>query len=145
LEKSISKINDIINNKLPHINSNYKFLLLIYSKRISQLVYIKLKEMEKLLVFIKNKNEILGDSQDNISNDDNEEDDPEMEDRLRMLKLELANIEKQTEKTKMEVEQWRQEAKLRENMLARPNTNMEILSDIVSDVISRRDESVNFS
>jgi hypothetical protein len=106
-------------------------------------VYIKLKEMEKLLVFIKNKNEILEDSQDNISNHDIEDDDPEIEDRLKMLKLELANIEKQTEKTKMEVEQWRQEAKLRENMLARPNTNMEILSDIVSDVISRRDESVN--
>ena len=128
---------------LPHINSNYKFLLLIYSKRISQLVYIKLNEMEKLLVYIKNKNEILEDSQDNLSNNDIE-DDPEMEDRLKLLKLELANIEKQTEKTKMEVEQWRQEAKLRENMLARPNTNMEILSDIVSDVLSRRDESVFF-
>jgi hypothetical protein len=144
LEKSISRINDIINLKLMLCNSNYKYPLLIYAKRISQLVFTKLKEMEKLLIYFKNKQEPVQDDedlQDDIAIDDKDED-PEVAERLKMLKLELANIEKQTEKTKLELEQWRREAKMRENMLARPTSNLEVLSDIVSDVISRHNESV---
>jgi hypothetical protein len=140
LEKSITKINDIMNKKLIRVSSDYKYPLLIYAKRISQLVFTKLKEMEKLLVQV-----IQDDIFDDIIEENKEvdEEDPEIADRLRMLKMELADIEKQTEKTKMEVEQWRQEAKMRENMLARPSSNLEVLSDIVSDVLSRNNESVS--
>ncbi len=96
--------------------------------------------MEKLLVYIKNKHNDIYEEEDYLKEDD---DDPELENRLKTLKMELANIEKQTEETKQEVEKWRKEAKLHENMLARPSTNIEILSDINSEVFSRRDESVN--
>jgi hypothetical protein len=94
--------------------------------------------MEKLLVYIHEKNNNY-DEEDYLKDD---EDDPEIENRLQTLKKELASIEKQTEETKLEVEKWRKEAKLRENMLARPSTNLEILSDINSEVLSRREESV---
>jgi hypothetical protein len=134
-----------MNTQLSKVVSNYKYPLLIYAKRISQLVFTKLKEMEKLLIYI-NNNEILDNPLDSNLFDeiegDEDEEDPEIADRLKLLKMELANIEKQTEKTKMEVEQWRKEAKMRENMLARPTQNLEVLSDIVSDVISRNNESV---
>jgi hypothetical protein len=139
LEQSITKINDIMNKKLIKVNSNYKYPLLIYAKRISQLVFTKLKEMEKLLMHVK-EDDLFDDIIDD--NKDMEDEDPEIAERLKMLKMELYNIEKQTEKTKMEVEQWRQEAKMRENMLARPSSNLEVLSDIVSDVLSRNNESV---
>lgn len=95
--------------------------------------------MEKLLVYIQKNKDY---EEDEYLRED--EDDPEIENRLEMLKKELATIEKQTEETKLEVEKWRKEAKLRENMLARPSTNLEILSDINSEVYSRREESVNF-
>lgn len=97
--------------------------------------------MEKLLVYIKNKhNDDIYDDEEEYYRED--EDDPELEDRLKTLKMELANIEKQTEETKKEVEKWRKEAKLQENLLARPSSNIEILSDINSEVFSRREESV---
>jgi hypothetical protein len=100
--------------------------------------------MEKLLVYIKNKQVEVYDEDEYLKEDD-DNDDPEIEDRLQTLKMELANIEKQTEVTKLEVEKWRKEAKLRENMLARPSTNIEILSDINSEVYSRREESVIYT
>jgi hypothetical protein len=95
--------------------------------------------MEKLLIYIKNKQIEIYDEDEYPREED---DDPEIENRLQTLKMELANIEKQTEETKLEVEKWRKEAKLRENMLARPITNIEMLSDINSEVYSRREESV---
>jgi hypothetical protein len=131
-----------MNNKLIKINSNYKYPLLIYAKRISQLVFTKLKEMEKLLVEVK-QDELFDDFLEmKGGNGEEDDDDPETANRLKLLKMELADMEKQAERTKMEVEQWRQEAKMRENMLARPTQNLEVLSDIVSDVISRNNESV---
>lgn len=151
--------------KLQNINSNYKFSLLIFGKRISQLVYKKLNGMENILKQVKAKSgeminkslsaELDGDHEgqsqeqdDGVDEDDldiNNDRDPETDVQLKHLKLELANLEKQTLQSKMELEQWRQEAKTLENMLRRPDSNFEILSDIQSDVISRRDESVTIS
>ncbi len=37
------------------LDSNYKFSLLVCTKRVSQLVYLKLQEIEKLLLTLKNK------------------------------------------------------------------------------------------
>jgi hypothetical protein len=38
----------------------------------------------------------------------------------------------------MELEAWRKEAKILEDMLKRPNTNTELISDILSEVNSRK-------
>lgn len=132
------------------IMSNYKFSLLVFGKRISQLVYNKLKDMECILKQVKAKNNEILDisvtSNDQIDftqeDQENTENDPATDLQLKHLKMELANLEKQTLQSKMELEQWRQEAKVLENMLRKPDANLELLSDIQSDVISRRDESV---
>lgn len=136
---------------MSNIMSNYKFSLLVFGKRISQLVYNKLNDMEAILKQVKMKsneildNSITSDDRVEFTNEDHEnaENDPTTDLQLKHLKLELANLEKQTLQSKMELEQWRQEAKVLENMLRKPDANLELLSDIQSDVISRRDESVN--
>lgn len=104
--------------------------------------------MEKILkqVDIGMNDELLDFSDDIIDKnnglDDNINNDPTTDLQMKYLKLELANLEKQTMQSKLELEQWRQEAKILENMLKRPDNNTEVLSDIQSDVFSRREESV---
>lgn len=127
---------------------------MIYGKRISQLVFQKLKNMEKILDLIKEQNKNLNDNS-KISNNsdidllDIENDDEgqlKMEDEERQFKIlqkELAALDQETVKSKLELEKWKQEAKIFENMMKRPNANNEMLSDIVSDITSRKDESVN--
>jgi len=54
------------------------------------------------------------------------------------LKAELLSIEKQTLQSKLELEAWRKEAKILEDMLKKPNANTELISDILSEVNSRK-------
>jgi hypothetical protein len=141
LDKSITRLNEIINNSNRLCKSNYKFSLLVYGKRISQLTFTKLQDMEKILTYVKNSNNKSMSEDMDLDNYDipNIQTD---EKPYECLKMELENIERQTIKSKLELEQWKQEAKALENMLRRPNQYNEMLSDIVSDVMSRRDESV---
>ncbi len=110
--------------------------------------------MEKILDLIKEQNKNYNDKS-KISNDsdidiidyeNDEEGKLKSEDEERHFKIlqqELASLDQETVKSKLELEKWKQEARLFENMMKRPNANNEILSDIVSDIASRRDESVN--
>ena len=150
LDRSITKLNDLLNSKLCKINSKYNFSLLVFGQRISQLVYIKLQDMENILHYVRanvdldemrNALNLQGDFQ--IDNIKTEEDfDAENTKEIEMLKKELINLEKQTLDTRLEIEEWRNESKKLENYLRRPVQNSEVLSDIVSDVLSKRDESV---
>jgi molecular chaperone GrpE (heat shock protein) len=74
--------------------------------------------------------------------EDLEDESPENVEQIQLLKRELANLEQQTLNAKHEIEQWKRESKMLENMMKRPTLNNEMLSDIASDVMSRRDESV---
>lgn len=145
LDKSITKLNDIVNFRLNNCKSNHKFSLLIIGKRISQLTFTKLTDMEKILIYVKANDELKHNASDDEVLDDLNLDDNEIETNdkpYQYLKMELQDIERQTMKSKMELEQWRKEAKMLENMLRKPNINIEVLSDIMSDVMSRKDESV---
>jgi hypothetical protein len=76
--------------------------MLIYAKRVSQLVYNKLKEIEEALIIAKNnfdKDEI---NESEFSESDNEEEvEEEEEKKFQNLKLELVNLERQTMKSKI--------------------------------------------
>lgn len=109
--------------------------------------------MEKILDLIKEQNKNHNDKS-KISNDsdidllglDHDEESKlrseEEERQFKILQQELAALDQETVKSKLELEKWKQEAKLFENMMKRPNANNEMLSDIVSDIASRKDESV---
>jgi hypothetical protein len=140
LDLSIAKLNEIVANRLNNLNSFYKFTFVIFGKRLSQLVYTKLKDMEKILLCVGKNVE----ADEDVAEDSLDEETPENAEQIQMLKWELANLEQQTLNAKVEIEQWKKESKMLENMMRRPNLNNEMLSDIVSDVLSRRDESVNF-
>lgn len=148
LDRSISKINEISVHKLNRLDQNNRFSLQIYIQRVSQLVRAKLDDMEKILKEIKDSNEDML----NKSNLSEEFENDYQDDRgvisrpseqLKILKADLANIDKETQESKKELEQWRQEAKQLEKLLRKPNANLELLSDIQSEVVSRRDESVS--
>jgi hypothetical protein len=111
--------------------------------------------MEKILDLIKEKNkyinvksQISNDSDIDlldIENDEKKVKDEEEEKQFKFLQIELAALDQETLKSKLELEKWKQEAKIFENMMKRPNNNNnEMLSDIISDVASRKDESVMF-
>ncbi len=119
------------------------------------MVYLKLNNMEKILDLIKEKNkyinvksQISNDSDIDlldIENDEKKVKDEEEEKQFKFLQIELAALDQETLKSKLELEKWKQEAKIFENMMKRPNNNNnEMLSDIISDVASRKDESVMF-
>jgi hypothetical protein len=119
-------------------------------------VFQKLKNMEKILNVIKEQRLIfneeknssskyLDDSndleiEDNFDFENNEKEDEE--NKYKLLQYELAALDQETLKSKLELEKWKQEAKIFENMLRQPDQNNEILSEINSDIISKRDESV---
>jgi hypothetical protein len=140
LDLSIAKLNEILTGRLNSLNSFYKFTFVIFGKRLSQLVYAKLKDMEKILMCVKQEN----DDELEVAEDeeDLEDESPENVEQIQLLKRELANLEQQTLNAKHEIEQWKRESKMLENMMKRPTLNNEMLSDIASDVMSRRDESV---
>lgn len=108
--------------------------------------------MEKILDLIKDQNKIYNnkskisyDSDIDLDLDNDEEGKLKSEEEERQFKIlqqELAALDQETVKSKLELEKWKQEAKLFENMMKRPNANVEMLSDIVSDIVSRKDESV---
>ena len=51
----------------------------------------------------------------------------------------MKHIERQTMESKQELDAWRKEAKKLEEMIKKPNHRTEMLSDIMSDVYSRKD------
>ena len=137
LDNSITEINKMIKNDINSNNftQNYKFYFLLFCQRISQLVYMKLKDMEKIM---KDKNEISKDSIDSIEiyNNKIEEDD----EHIKFMKEQLSSIEDKTIKAKDELKQWKREAKLLENTLKKPNIiKNEQLSDILSDINSKNE------
>jgi|LauGreDrversion4_2_1035121.scaffolds.fasta_scaffold2219941_1 hypothetical protein len=73
--------------------------MLIYAKRVSQLVYNKLKEIEQALVIAKNNfdKDDLNESEFSESENNDEEE----EKKFQNLKLELVNLERQTMKSKI--------------------------------------------
>jgi len=73
LNDCIASINEIINKQLSDLNSSYKFSLLIYTKRVSQLVYLKLQEIEKILISVKAK-EVEETQEDEAMDNKSEED-----------------------------------------------------------------------
>ena len=75
----------------------------------------------------------------NVENIPNNEDE---ENHYKLLQFELAALDQETIKSKMELEKWKQEAKVFENMMRKPTQNYEVLSDINSDITSKKDESV---
>ena len=101
MDNSIQKLNLLISSKLTNITSNQKFSLLIYAKRFSQLVYLKLKDIEQALIIAKNnfEKEDLNESLFSESEDKNEEE--EEEKKFENLKLELVHLERQTMKSKI--------------------------------------------
>ena len=151
LDNSIQKLNLLISSKLTNITSNQKFSLLIYAKRFSQLVYLKLKDIEQALIIAKNnfEKEDLNESLFSESEDKNEEE--EEEKKFENLKLELVHLERQTMKSKIvsfainfqELEAWKKEAKNLEKMLKKPSNNAEALSDIISDIVSYKSDDVH--
>ena len=151
LDNSIQKLNLLISSKLTNITSNQKFSLLIYAKRFSQLVYLKLKDIEQALIIAKNnfEKEDLNESLFSESEDKNEEE--EEEKKFENLKLELVHLERQNMKSKIvsfainfqELEAWKKEAKNLEKMLKKPSNNAEALSDIISDIVSYKSDDVH--
>jgi len=150
LDKSITNLNDLLNNKLCKINSKYNFTLVVLGQRISQLVLTKLEDMEKILMCVKANEDfdenrdsidIMHDEKEKLYVESEDEEDPENKE-IEILKKELVTLEKQTFDTRKEIEEWRKESKKLENMLRKPIQNMEVLSDIISDVVSKKEESV---
>lgn len=143
LDASITSINSMIKNDIDKITQNYKFYFLVFSQRISQLVYLKLKDMEKLLIVNKDNqdDELLNEDEYNWYTNNQEE---ENDEQVKYMKMQLTTIENQTEQAKNELNHWKKEAKMLESNLRRPNVknNGERLSEIVSDVNSRA-ESVD--
>lgn len=86
-----------MNSKLKNINSVQKFSLMIFAKRVSQLVYLKLKDIEQALIIAKNNFEKEEINESVLS----ESEDEEEEEKFQNLKNELVTLERQTMKSKM--------------------------------------------
>jgi hypothetical protein len=71
---------------------------LIYAKRVSQLVYLKLKDIEQALIIAKNNFEKDDMNESELSESEKDE---EEEEKFQNLKLELVNLERQTMKSKI--------------------------------------------
>ena len=91
MDVSINKLNTLISTKLTNINSNLKFSLLIYAKRVSQLVYIKFKDIEQVI----NQN-----NEDNFMSDELSEIEEEQFNHLKkeLFRLQLFCFFEQIEK-----------------------------------------------
>jgi hypothetical protein len=121
-----------------NFSQNYKFYFLLFCQRISQLVYMKLKDMEKIILSL-NQNSSK-DSIDSIEEDYNLNNNLEDDEHIKYMKEQLTSIENETNKAKNELKQWKKEAKLLENTLRKPNIQRnEQLSDIASDINSRNE------
>ena len=122
-----------------NFTQNYKFYFLLFCQRISQLVYMKLKDMEKLMISINHNS-----SKDSIDSLEEEEynlnNKLEDDQHIKYMKEQLTSIEDKTNKAKQELKQWKKEAKLLENTLRRPQVQRnEQLSDIASDINSKNE------
>ena len=140
LDSSITEINKMIKNDINkgNFSQNYKFYFLLFCQRISQLVYMKLKDMEKIILSL-NQNSSK-DSIDSIEEDYNLNNNLEDDEHIKYMKEQLTSIENETNKAKNELKQWKKEAKLLENTLRKPNIQRnEQLSDIASDINSRNE------
>ena len=140
LDSSISEINKMTKNDIEKGNftQNYKFYFLLFCQRISQLVYMKLKDMEKLMISINHNSS--KDSIDSLDEEYNINNKLEDDEHIKYMKEQLTSIEDKTNKAKKELKQWKKEAKLLENTLRRPQVQRnEQLSDIASDINSKNE------
>ena len=133
LDKTFNMLNEVCSTKLIKIKSDLKVYLQIYIQRFSQLVFLKSGHMEEVLEKIERS------TKDNFFKSLDEEGFQE----IRNLKKDLENIDKQKLESEKELEKWRKEARILENMLRKPNFFAENLSEINSDVISNNDHTVN--
>ena len=140
LDSSISEINKMIKNDIQKGNftQNYKFYFLLFCQRLSQLVYMKLKDMEKLMLQVnQNSSKDSIDSLDEYNLNNNLDEDDE---HIKYMKEQLTSIENETNKKKNELQQWKKEAKILENSLRKPQVQLnEQLSDIASDINSKNE------
>ena len=168
LASSISSINALMSVDISSIHNNdYKSYFILLSQRLSQLVYMKYKDMERILGNaednvhhrnnnINNNNNSIDDV-DDVDVDDDDDDfnnlmrdlkEDENDERVNYIKMQLNNIDSQTKQAKDELEHWKKEAKMLENNLRKPgrasyynNNYNEQLSEILSDVNSRNESA----
>ena len=140
LDSSITEINKMIKNDIQKGNftQNYKFYFLLFCQRLSQLVYMKLKDMEKLMLSVnQNSSKDSIDSLDEYNLNNNLDEDDE---HIKYMKEQLTSIENETNKKKNELQKWKKEAKILENSLRKPQIQLnEQLSDIASDINSKNE------
>ena len=157
LATSISSINTLMSTDISSIHNNdFKSYFLILSQRISQLVYMKYKDMEKILGITEDDHH-RNDSEYIVEDEDEDDDfnnlmrdlkEDENDEQVNYVKMQLNNIDSQTKQAKDELEHWKKEAKMLENNLRKPgrasyynNNYNEQLSEILSDVNSRNESA----
>ena len=133
LNFSIKKINENFQQNLEKFSKNYKMYFLLFCQRISQLIYMKLKDMEKIFPYNEDDKDSLLDELES----ENYQEESSNSERINYMKKQLSNIESQTKKAADELKQWKKEAKMLENNLKYPQKNKnELLSDITSEINS---------
>ena len=147
LKNNINDINDIINNQLDQIDlsENYKFYFLLFCERLSQLVKMKLEDMEKIIMNNNNKNNNKEKDSFDDEFEENEEDFKDDE-HIKYMKQQLTNLDNKTKEKEMELNQWKKEAKILENNLRRNNSinnrnNRNDISEINSEINSKNENS----
>lgn len=128
-------MNNIATYQLNRINANYRTSLHIYIQRVSQLVRAKVTRMEGTSV-----NESVSSNfrrSHTFQMDDNK---IRNTNQMKLLKLELGKQE--SGDLRGDIEQWRKEAKMFDNLIKKDNNRMEVLSAIDSDIVSKRSEQV---
>ena len=147
LKNNINDINDIINNQLDQIDlsENYKFYFLLFCERLSQLVKMKLEDMEKIIMNNNNKN---NNNEKDSFDDEFEENEEDFKDdeHIKYMKQQLTNLDNKTKEKEMELNQWKKEAKILENNLRRNNSinnrnNRNDISEINSEINSKNENS----
>lgn len=166
LATSITSINALMSVDISSIHNNdYKSYFILLSQRLSQLVYMKYKDMERILGnnaednvhHRNNNNNITNNSIDDVDDDDDDFNnlmrdlkEDENDEQVNYIKMQLNNIDSQTKQAKDELEHWKKEAKMLENNLRKPgrasyynnnNNYNEQLSEILSDVNSRNESA----
>ena len=141
LKMNINDINEIINNELEKIDlsENYKFYFLLFCERLSQLVKMKLEDMEKI---IRNNNKInSNDLKDSFDDEFEDEEDFKDDEHIKYMKQQLSNLDYKTKEKEEELNQWKKEAKILENNLRKTKNNRNDVSEINSEINSKNENS----
>ena len=151
LKKNIIDISDIINNQLDKLDlsENYKFYFLLFCERLSQLVKMKLEDMEKIYMNNNNKNNDNNNYEKDSLDDEFEENEEDFKDdeRIKYMKQQLTNLDNKTKEKELELNQWKKEAKILENNLRKNNSiinnrnNRNDISEINSEINSKNENS----